>query len=149
LFKEAELGPITFIHHRHYSKGVKLKSLLIGLAGIVLAGACAAEPTPSDSLLYTATRTWSNGTEERVEVYADGRTIMTHGDYEERITLPADQMTELATAATAPLDRGSNSDDPILGVILGSKAEVRPAALTPGSIAELLNKLLDSHTLHE
>lgn len=128
---------------------MKLKSLLFGLAGVVLAGACAAETAPSASLLYTATRTWSNGMEERVEVYADGRTIMTHGDYEERITLPADQMAELATAAAAPLDPGSNSDDPILGVILGSEAEVRPAALTPGSIAELLNKLLDSHTLHE
>ena len=37
--------------------------------------------------------------EERVDVYADGRTIMTHGDYEERITLPGDQMAELAAAA--------------------------------------------------
>jgi len=128
---------------------VKLKSLLFGLVALLLAGACAAEPAPSASLLYTATRSWSNGIEERVEVYADGRTIMTHGDYEERITLPGDQMAELAAAATTPADAGSNSDDPILGVIVGSEAEVRPAALTPGSIAELLNKLLDSHTLHE
>jgi hypothetical protein len=87
--------------------------------------------------------------EERVEVYADGRTIMTHGDFEERVTLPADQMAELAAAATTPADAGSKGDDPILGVVVGSTAEVRPAALTPGSIAELLNRLLDSHTLHE
>jgi hypothetical protein len=87
--------------------------------------------------------------EERVEVYADGRTIMTHGDFEERVTLPSDQMTELAAAATTPADAGSNSDDPILGVIVGAEDEVRPAALTSGSIAELLNRLLDSHTLHE
>jgi hypothetical protein len=87
--------------------------------------------------------------EERVDVYADGRTIMTHGDYEERITLPSDQMAELASAATTPADVGSDSDDPILGVVIGPTAEVRPAALTPGSIAEQLNKLLDSHTLHE
>ncbi len=87
--------------------------------------------------------------EERVEVYADGRTIMTHGDFEERVTLPSDQMAELAAAATVPADAGSDNDDPILGVVIGPNAEVRPAALTPGSIAELLNKLLDSHTLHE
>ena len=87
--------------------------------------------------------------EERVEVYADGRTIMTHGDFEERITVPSDQMTELAAAATTPADAGSNSDDPILGVVVGSTAEVRPAALTPGSISELLNRLLDSHTLRD
>lgn len=128
---------------------MKLKSLLAGLAVLLLAGACTSEPAPSASLLYTATRSWSNGMEERVEVYADGRTIMTHGDYEERITLPSDQMVELASAATTPADAGNNSDDPILGVIVGSEGEVRPAALTPGSIAELLNKLLDAHTLHE
>jgi hypothetical protein len=86
--------------------------------------------------------------EERVDVYADGRTIMTHGDYEERIALPGDQMAELA-AATTPALPGSNSDDPILGVTVSGSTEVRPAALTPGSIAELLNKLLDSHTLHD
>ena len=128
---------------------MKLKSLLFGLVALILAGACTSEPAPSASLLYTATRSWSNGIEERVEVYADGRTIMTHGDYEERITLPGDQMAELAAAATTPADAGSNGDDPILGVTIGSTAEVRPAAITPGSIAELLNKLLDSHTLHE
>ena len=128
---------------------MKLKSLLAGLAALLLAGACAAEPAPSASLLYAATRSWSNSMEERVEVYADGRTIMTHGDYEERITLPGDQMAELAAAATTPADAGSKGDDPILSVVVGSTAEVRPAALTSGSIAELLNKLLDSHTLHE
>ena len=128
---------------------MKLKLILAGLAALLLAGACTSEPAPSASLLYTATRSWSNGMEERVEVYADGRTIMTHGDFEERVTLPGDQMAELAAAATMPAAAGSTSDDPILGVTVGSTAEVRPAALTPGSIAELLNKLLDSHTLHE
>lgn len=128
---------------------MKLKLILIGLASLLLTGACAAEPAPSANLLYTATRSWSNGMEERVEVYADGRTIMTHGDFDERVTLPADQMAELAAAANAPVDAGSNSDDPILGVTIGSDEEVRPAALTPGSIAELLNRLLDAHTLHE
>lgn len=128
---------------------MKLKLMLIGLASLLLTSACAAEPGPSASLLYTATRSWSNGMEERVEVYADGRTIMTHGDFDERVTLPADQMAELAAAANAPVDAGNNSDDPILGVTIGSDEEIRPAALTPGSIAELLNRLLDAHTLHE
>ena len=128
---------------------MKFKSLLAGIAALVIAVGCSATPEPSVSLLYAATRSWSNGIEERVEVFSDGKTIMTHGDYEERVTLPDDQMSELAAAAALPADAGSNSDDPILGVTIGSDAEVRPAALTPGSIAELLNKLLDSHTLHE
>jgi hypothetical protein len=125
-----------------------LKSLAVGLAALLFIGGCTSAPEPSASLLYTATRSWSNGIEESVEVYADGRTIMTHGDYEERFTLPTDQMAELA-AATTPALPGSNSDDPILGVTVSGSTEVRPAALTPGSIAELLNKLLDSHTLDD
>ena len=128
---------------------MKLKSLVAGIAALVIAAACGASTEPSGSLLYSATRSWSNGMEERVEVFSDGKTIMTHGDYDERVTLPSDQMSELAAAAALPIDAGSNSDDPILGVTIGSSAAVRPAALTPGSIAELLNKLLDSHTLHE
>ena len=128
---------------------MKLKSLAAGIAALVLAAACTATPEPAGSPLYAATRSWSNGIEERVEVFSDGKTIMTHGDYEERVTLPGDQMSELAAAAALPVDAGSTSDDPILGVTIGSGAEVRPAALTPGSIAELLDKLLDSHTLHE
>ena len=128
---------------------MKLKSLAASFAALVIAAACSATPEPSGSLLYVATRSWSNGMEERVEVFSDGKTIMTHGDVADRVTLPGEQMSELAAAAALPADAGSNSDDPILGVTIGSSAEVRPAALTPGSIAELLNKLLDSHTLHE
>ena len=128
---------------------MKLKSLVAGIAALVIAAACSATPEPSGSLLYTATRSWSNGMEERVEVFSDGKTVMTHGDVADRVTLPGDQMSELAAAAALPADAGSNSADPIVGVTIGSSAEVRPAALTPGSIADLLNKLLDSHTLHE
>ncbi|MFM2146914.1 MAG: hypothetical protein RL546_84 [Chloroflexota bacterium] len=128
---------------------MNLKSLAFGLAALLFIGGCTSSPEPSASLLYTATRSWSNGMEERVEVYADGKIIMIHGDFEERVTLPADQMAELATAATTPAEPGSNSDDPILGVTVSGSSDVRPAALTPGSIADLLNRLLDSHTLHE
>ena len=109
---------------------MKFKSLVAGIAALVIAAACSATPEASASALYIGTRSWSNGMEERV-------------------VLPPDQLAELATAAAAPIAPGSNSDDPIIGVTIGGSAEVRPAALTPGSIAELLNKLLDSHTLHE
>lgn len=122
--------------------------MLAGVAALMIVAACSS-PEPSGSLLYSATRSWSNGMVERVEVYSDGKTIMSHGDYDERVTLPDDQMSELAAAAALGVDAGSNSDDPILGVTIGTDAEVRPAALTPGSIAALLNTLLDSHTLHE
>jgi hypothetical protein len=73
---------------------------------------------------------------------------MTHGQYIERITLPADQMATLAAAAVREIPVGANSDDPILGVTVGAGETVRPAGLELDSLPELLNRLLDSHTLN-
>jgi hypothetical protein len=73
---------------------------------------------------------------------------MTHGLYKERLTLPADQMAMLAAAAALEIPAGANSDDPILGVAIGDGAPIRPAGLTTDSLPELLNRLLDSHTLN-
>jgi len=86
--------------------------------------------------------------EEKALVYADGRTVMTHGEYSEKVTLPADQMAALAAAAALGIPAGANSDDPILGVTVGAGETVRPAGLEMDSLPELLNRLLDSHTLN-
>jgi hypothetical protein len=86
--------------------------------------------------------------EEKAVVYADGRTIMTHGEYSEKVTLPADQMAALAAAAVREIPAGTNSDDPILAVSIGDAAPISPAGLTKDSLPELLNRLLDSHTLN-
>ncbi len=140
---------MAFVHGLRYTFFMHLKSLSIGFAALLFVGACAATPEPSGSLLYVATRSWSNEMEERIEVYSDGKTIMTHGDFEDKATLPESQMAKLAAAADIPVEPGSNSDDPILGVTIEGGTEVRPAAITVGSLAELLNRLLDGHTLDE
>jgi hypothetical protein len=57
-------------------------------------------------------------------------------------------MAVLAAAAALAIPAGANSDDPILGVTIGDSAPVRPAGLTTDSLPELLNRLLDSHTLN-
>jgi hypothetical protein len=111
-------------------------------------GACSAAAEPTGTPAYTVTRSWSNGYEESALVYADGRSLMTHGLYEERLTLPADQMAMLAAAAALGIPAGANSDDPILGVTVGAGETVRPAGLEMDSLPELLNRLLDSHTLN-
>jgi hypothetical protein len=127
-----------------------MKRLLVLLLAVVAAtsiGACSAATEPTGTPAYTVTRSWSNGYEESALVYADGRSLMTHGQYKERITIPADQMSMLAAAAALEIPAGANSDDPILGVSIGDSAPVRPAGLTKDSLPELLNRLLDSHTL--
>jgi ABC-type Fe3+-hydroxamate transport system substrate-binding protein len=126
----------------------RLTVLLLTLVAVASLGACSTAAEPTGTPAYTVTRSWSNGMEEKAVVYADGRTIMTHGEYTERVTLPADQMATLAAAAVREIPVGANSDDPILGVTVGAGETVRPAGLEMDSLPELLNRLLDSHTLN-
>jgi len=126
----------------------RIAALLLALMTAASLGACGAAAEPTGTPAYTVTRSWSNGMEEKALVYADGRTVMTHGEYSEKVTLPADQMAALAAAAALEIPAGANSDDPILGVAIGAGAPIRPAGLTKDSLPELLNRLLDSHTLN-
>lgn len=120
--------------------------LTLLLAASLAACGGAAEPTGTPA--YSVTRSWSNGMEEQALIYADGRTIMTHGDFRERVTLPADQMATLAAAAAREIPVGTDRDDPVVGVSIGAGATIRPAGLIQNSLPELLNRLLDSHTLN-
>jgi ABC-type Fe3+-hydroxamate transport system substrate-binding protein len=126
----------------------RLTALLLTLVAATSLGACSTATEPTGTPAYTVTRSWSNGMEEQAVVYADGRTIMTHEEHSERVTLPADQMATLAAAAALEIPAGANSDDPIIGVTIGAGAPIRPAGLTKDSLPELLNRLLDSHTLN-
>jgi hypothetical protein len=125
-----------------------LAVLLLSLVAAISLVACGSAAEPTGTPAYTVTRSWSNGMEEKASVFADGRVIMEHGDHTERVTLPADQMAELAAAAALEIPAGTNSDDPIIGVIIGNGTPIRPAGLTKDALPELLNRLLDSHTLH-
>ena len=126
----------------------RLTVLLLTLVAATSLGACSTATEPTGTPAYTVTRSWSNGMEEQAVVYADGRTIMTHEEHSERVTLPADQMATLAAAAALEIPAGASSDDPIIGVTIGAGAPIRPAGLTKDSLPELLNRLLDSHTLN-
>jgi ABC-type Fe3+-hydroxamate transport system substrate-binding protein len=126
----------------------RLTVLLLTLVAATSLGACSTATEPTGTPAYTVTRSWSNGMEEQAVVYADGRTIMTHEEHSERVTLPADQMATLAAAAALEIPAGASSDDPIIGITIGAGAPIRPAGLTKDSLPELLNRLLDSHTLN-
>ena len=112
---------------RSHRPRIAARSVAAALLVGALLGACAGTNAPTGTPAYTVTRSWSNGYEEIGKIYPDGRTAMQHGSHEERLVVPADQ---------------------IVGVTIGDGATVRPAALDGGSLAALLNLLLDSHTLH-
>jgi hypothetical protein len=126
----------------------QLTVLLMTLIAVASLAACSTAAEPTGTPAYTVIRSWSNGMEEKAVVYADGRTVMTHGEYSEKVTLPADQMAALAAAAVLEIPAGANSDDPIISITIGAGAPIRPAGLTKDSLPELLNRLLDSHTLN-
>jgi hypothetical protein len=126
----------------------RLAVLLLTLVAATSLGACSAAAEPTGTPAYTVIRSWSNGMEEKAVVYADGRTVMTHEEHSEKVTLPADQMAALAAAAVLEIPAGANSDDPIISITIGAGAPIRPAGLTKDSLPELLNRLLDSHTLN-
>jgi hypothetical protein len=126
----------------------RLTVLLLTLVAATSLAACSTAAEPTGTPAYTVTRSWSNGMEEQAVVYADGRTVMTHGESSEKFTLPADQMAALAAAAVLEIPAGANSDDPIISITIGAGAPIRPAGLTKDSLPELLNRLLNSHTLN-
>ena len=128
---------------------MKLKMLLLAFGLLAVAGACAGEEVkPVGRVTFTITRSWSNGMMEKAEVYGNGAVVMEHGDYTEKLRLPEDQLAQLRAAAEGGVAPGNNADDPISGVTVSGSDEVRPAALTEGSLADLLNRLLDDHTLN-
>jgi hypothetical protein len=128
---------------------MRLKAALLALGVLLIVGACAGEEVkPVGRVTFTITRSWSNGMLEKAEVYGNGAVVMEHGDYTEKIRLPEDQLELLRTAAEGGVAAGSNADDPVIGVTISGSDEVRPAAITKGSLAELLNRLLDDHTLN-
>jgi hypothetical protein len=124
-----------------------MKSIAALLLALLVA-ACSSGPEATGPAAYVITRSWSNGYVETGTVYADGRVVMGHGEHSERVILPEDQMQELAAAAALGVALGSTSSDPIVGVTIGLDAPISPADLSEGSLAELLNRVLDSHTLH-
>lgn len=133
---------------RGYNRTMKRCTVLLLLIAMSASfGACSSSTEPTGTPAYAVTRSWSNGYEESALIYADGRSIMTHGQLIEKIKLPADQMALLAAAADLEIPAGTNNDDPILGVTIGSGVQVRPAGLLKDSLPELLNRILDSHTL--
>jgi hypothetical protein len=128
---------------------MKLKMLLLAFGLLTVAGACAGEEVRTvGRVTYTITRSWSNGMVEKAEVYGNGAVVMEHGDYTEKLRLPEDQLAQLRAAAEGGVAPGNNSDDPVIGVTVSGSDEVRPAALTEGSLADLLNRLLNDHTLN-
>jgi hypothetical protein len=116
------------------------------LAAMVLGcGAAAGEDDPGWFVRYE--RVWADGLRERETIWPDGRLLMRHGDHLERLTLAAADVDRLQTALDHDVPVGSPDDSPQRTITLGDGTVIGAARPDPGTITELLDRLLDRHTL--
>jgi hypothetical protein len=128
-----------------------LRALLVVVAVVTLAAAvlgCGAAAGEDDQGWFVRyERVWADGLRERETIWPDGRLLMKHGDYLERLTLTAADVDRLQTALEDDIAVGSPDDSPKRTITLGDGTVIAAARPEPGTITDLLDRLLDRHTL--
>lgn len=130
--------------------GIRLVAgLLVVLALLVLAG-CASNSggggAGGGKLLHYA-RVWPDGTTEQQTIYVDGRLEMKHGEVLERLTLDPADLSRIKDALAQPIPTGSPDDSPKRTLELADGTVIEAPTPVPGSVTELLETLLDTHSL--
>jgi hypothetical protein len=122
----------------------RLLALLVGL--VLIVGTIAGCGSGSAPVIATFTRTWQDGRVEKLELYDDGRVLMDHAGYLERLTL--------SEADTAILRSSLGSIQPTADPSAYPRLELTPTAgapvavaVDPGTTGALFLSLLDHHRL--
>ena len=124
---------------------MRLVAMLLLIAGLVAGcGSTAGEDEAGWFVRYE--RVWPDGLTERETIWPDGRLLMHHGEHLERLTIEAEDVARIQAALEEDIPRASEDDSPRRTVTLPSGEEIvtRPDR---GSAIELLERLLDRHTL--
>lgn len=123
--------------------------LVLLLALLVLAG-CSASGGGGGAggakLLHYA-RVWPDGNTEQQTIYSDGRIEMKHGEVLERLTLAPADLARIQDGLTEPIPTGSPDDSPKRTLELADGTVIEAPKPVPGSVTELLENLLNTHTL--
>jgi hypothetical protein len=119
------------------------------LALLVLAG-CASNSGGGGAggakLLHYA-RVWPDGNTEQQTIYTDGRIEMKHGEVLERLTIPSSDLARIQDALAQPIPTGSPDDSPKRTLELADGTVIEAPKPVPGSVTELLEQLLNTHSL--
>jgi hypothetical protein len=115
---------------------------MLGLLLIAaLVAACGPGPT-----LATFTREWGDGRVETLTLYEDGRVLMDHVGFVDRVTLPAEDVNRLRTAMRDLRPTPDATTFPRLTLTpTGGTAVVVDSE--PGTAGGLFTALLDRHAL--
>ena len=131
-----------------WSRPAALRALLAGILLLTLLAACSGGTggTTAAKLLHYQ-RVWPDGTVEQQTIYADGRIEMKHGETLERITIPATAVATIQDALKQPIPTGLPTDSPKRTLTLADGTQIDAPRPDPGTVTELLERLLDTHSI--
>lgn len=119
---------------------------IVLLAGLVVV-ACSASPGSDGLKLLSYQRQWPDGKIEQLTILTNGHVEMKHGDYLERITIGAADVSRLQDALAMPIPTGSPDDSPKRTLTLADGTVISAPRPEAGTVTALLERLLDTHTL--
>lgn len=141
-------APRTGTHQRRALRPVVVGLLLV-LVALALAGCASGSGGGSGggAKLLHYQRVWPDGNTEQQTIYTDGRIEMKHGETLERLTLSAADLARVADALKQPIPTGSPDDSPKRTLELADGSVIEAPRPEPGTVTELLENLLNTHTL--
>lgn len=132
-------------------RAFRLLALLLVLAGLLAACGGGGAPAPTGSAatgpVVGYVRTWPDGLREELTIDPDGRMLMKHGEHLERLVLEPAQLERVEAALAAGVVAGDPEASPERVVTLADGTVVTDADPAPGSAVELLDQLIDTHSL--
>jgi hypothetical protein len=124
-----------------------LSPFVLAIIAILLVAGCSASGGGDGPRLLSYQRQWPDGKIEQETIYTNGHIEMKHGDYLERISIGASDVSRLKDALAKPIPTGSPDDSPKRTLTLPDGTVIGAPRPDPGSVTELLERLLDTHTL--
>jgi hypothetical protein len=101
----------------------------------------------NDTPIARYERVWPDGLTEKLSVWTDGRVQMEHGDVLERLTLTSSDLDRIRTALASPIPTGTPDDSPRRTLTLADGTVVTAPRPEPGTVTELLDRLMSTHSL--
>ena len=123
-----------------------LVQVMVLVSLLVITVACG-RTAASGHELASYERDWPDGLTEDITVWSDGYVEMHHGQHFERIAISSEDVKRLEDALAKPIPTGSPTDSPRRALTLADGTAIAVPRADPGTITELLDRLLSTHSL--
>ena len=141
------MSTVTAPRPARLSRPGALRALLVGLALAFLLMGCSTSGGGDGTRVLSYQRVWPDGKVEQQTIWSNGRIEMKHGDMLERVTIPSTDVTRIQDALKQPIPTGSPDDSPKRTLTLADGTVITAPRPDPGTVTELLERLLDTHSL--